>query len=68
MNTMAWQRYFEPIVLIVLAWLGTLVWRRRRTLRLRRRLIWSARLALAALLLGLSTLLLVVPMVRHATA
>ena len=35
MNTMAWQRYFEPIVLIVLAWLGALVCgrRRRRTLR-----------------------------------
>jgi|GEM_PF-855112 len=70
MNTMAWQRYFEPIVLIVLAWLGALVWRAttENAAHLRRRLIWVCPALLAALLLGLSTLLLVVPMVRHATA
>ena len=68
MNTMAWQRYFEPIVLIVLAWLGSLVWQAatENAAPIQRRLMSIGPATLGALLLALSTLLLLVPMVRYA--
>lgn len=65
MNTMAWQRYFEPIVLIVLAWLGALVWRSAPASQ--RRLVAIGPATLGAMLLALSALLLVLPMVRYAS-
>ncbi len=69
MNTMAWQRYFEPIVLIVLAWLGALVWRgvsdEPRGLDLRVRA--AGPIVLGVVLFALSVLLLVIPMIRHAS-
>ena len=68
MNTMAWQRYFEPIVLIVLAWLGSLVWGSgtENAAPLQKRLTAIGPATLGAMLLALATLLLLVPMVRYA--
>lgn len=69
MNTMAWQRYFEPLVLIALAWLGAMVWPSvyRDATMVHRRAMLIAPLALGAMLLALSVALLLLPMVRHAT-
>jgi hypothetical protein len=68
MNTMAWQRYFEPIVLMVLAWVGAMVWPSvsRGDAWTRHRLMVAGPALLGLLLLLLSVLLLLVPMIRYA--
>jgi len=68
LNTMAWQRYFEPMVLLTLAWLSALVWSEswREAGRTRRRLMLAGPLLLGVLLLSLSALLLLQPMVKYA--
>jgi hypothetical protein len=69
MNSMAWQRYFEPILLITLAWLAAMgtpsaederAWRRPplATIALLERQWWIGPIALAALQLTVSALTL----------
>lgn len=69
LNTMAWQRYFEPIVLIVLAWFGALIWKEtwQAAPKLRRCFMAAAPLLLGTMMLALSTLSLLLPMVRYLT-
>ncbi|MFU8829298.1 MAG: hypothetical protein ACNA8P_07680 [Phycisphaerales bacterium] len=70
MNTMAWQRYFEPIVLIALAWLGAILWPStwKQASTLHRRVMLAGPTILATLLMALSLLLLIRPMLQHWSA
>lgn len=69
MNTMAWQRYFEPMLLVTLAWLASMgvpsadeegAWARPKlkTVALIERCWWLGPAALAALQLGVTSLTL----------
>lgn len=70
LNTMAWQRYFEPIVLVSLAWLSALIWPHawQQAGALRRKLMLLGPAALGTLLMALSVLLLLLPMIRYASS
>jgi hypothetical protein len=70
MNTMAWQRYFEPIVLIALAWLSAILWPSawKQASVLHRRAMLAGPTILGALLMALSLLLLIRPMLQHWSA
>lgn len=58
MNSMAWQRYFEPITLLALAWLSAMCWAHAWSIAPppRRRLMLAGPLVLAIALTGITAL------------